>query len=66
MENQNSQKDFFFSLPLESKHGVFHATNAEWQLTTEQQLKYQGTAKIDLDQVSFRASANTKVDQKKM
>lgn len=42
----------------------FMFTNAEWQLTTERQLKYKGTAKIDLDQISFRASANTKVDQK--
>ncbi|BCR83589.1 uncharacterized protein ACHE_10991S [Aspergillus chevalieri] len=42
----------------------FMFTSAEWQLTTERQLKYQGTAKIDLDQISFRASANTKVDQK--
>ncbi|ODM24144.1 hypothetical protein SI65_01734 [Aspergillus cristatus] len=42
----------------------FMFTNAEWQLTTERKLKYQGTAKIDLDQISFHAFANTKVDQK--
>lgn len=39
-------------------------TDAELQLTTERGLKYQGTAKVDLSQISFHPSAARQLDQK--
>lgn len=41
----------------------FLFTDVERHLTTERQLKYQETAKINLDQISFHPSVNTKFDQ---
>jgi hypothetical protein len=39
-------------------------TDGELQLTTERRLKYRGTAKINLDQISFPASQTREVDLK--
>lgn len=39
-------------------------TDAERQLTTERQLKYQGTAKIELDHISFQPLTSREIDQK--
>ncbi|KAF7133642.1 hypothetical protein CNMCM5793_004950 [Aspergillus hiratsukae] len=42
----------------------FMLTDTERQLATERQLKYQGTAKIDLNEISLHPSVDRKVDQK--
>lgn len=39
-------------------------TDAERQLTTERQLKFQGTAKIELDQISLQPLMSREIDQK--
>lgn len=39
-------------------------TDAELQLTTERRLKYQGTAKIDLSQISCHPCVARQLDQK--
>ena len=39
-------------------------TNGELQLTTERRQKYRGTAKINLDQISFPASQTREIDPK--
>lgn len=58
----NSLSLLFLSWTTNMESCMF--TDTERQLTIERQLKYQGTAKIGLDQISFHRSVNTKVDQK--
>ncbi|CEJ55661.1 hypothetical protein PMG11_01909 [Penicillium brasilianum] len=37
-------------------------TDAEYRLTTERQLKYQGTAKVNLDQISLQPLSSREID----
>lgn len=39
-------------------------TDAEYRLTTERQLKYQGTAKVNLDQISLQPLSSREIDHK--
>ncbi|KAJ5155476.1 hypothetical protein N7492_008279 [Penicillium capsulatum] len=39
-------------------------TDAEHRLTTERQLKYQGTAKVNLDQISLQPLSSREIDHK--
>jgi hypothetical protein len=42
----------------------FMLTDIERQLTIERQLKFQGTAKIDLDDITTHPGVDREVDQK--